>query len=1046
MRRRLVATLLSLFMVIGMLPMHLYADYATQFVFCGNYYAAQPGQNEYYLSYNPTANQYHRFSEVGVNDNWQVAFMLDDENREYTMVLRNLSCDLGSYRLLEMWSVTQSDKITLKCIGDNVITASRFIDGSINITIIGEDTEGKNASLKLVPPADATDDIYPIDVHGLTIDNIDLEATAKNNAGVIQSNEAGLVINNSNLKLKSDGPDDQFCSGIQETFGPLTITNSTIDIITGDSSITPTTEGQEDFAIECLDADISNSKISIEMNTPGEKSYGLSKTSLLGCADDRTTLNAEGSEISVKIADGSVCAYGIKNDTINAVDSKLTVDIGSALSEINGISCREMNATDGTDVDVTVGNASQAYALIVDSNPEDSVLPNLCIKESTVTATCGSITSELNGMICAISDNGECSITQSTIEANTYGKSPAVAYGMLLIGNDIDFEDSAVNVNVVAPDSSVQTLGIGFTDIPSFDGENSVNINCSCNNAANTFGIQFSCQRDLDFFMFSDLGEFNITSTGYGIDFIESEVEEFLIGDHASYCFDCGADIILGNVIARTYPGYRGVICAGDNKASAAPVDAGDLTGISSDKYFTVNPTHIFSDCMDYTCDYDGCNYERSDPGHQYEAGSDVCSECGYIKKIEISGLDAPVATKALDTEISNSSPNEVFAYLEWDTEDKNADYDTVYTVTVNVKIDVNSSIDDNTTCILDGNEVELTEKLLENNLYYVKKTFDKTAEAPSPTPTNGPTPTEPPTTPTPTEPPTTPTPTEPPMTPTPTEPPMTPTPTEAPTTPTPTPKPTATIAPTPTPKLGVGDFVTRCYRVALSREPDPAGYEYWVDSLNNGQACGAQVGYGFIFSSEYIEKNTSNEQYVNDLYAMYFGRKPDEGGFKYWLDQLNDGVTREEVFAGFANSQEFYNLCMDYGVVSGMYLVGVPNDMQGGINCFVARLYKVCLNRLPDITGQAGWVLKLRNGEVSGSTCAYGFVFSPEFMNLGLNDTDFVCYMYRAFFGREADEEGLEYWVSRLQDGTDTREDVFRGFSGSLEFMNLCAGYGIEV
>ncbi|MCQ2533797.1 MAG: DUF4214 domain-containing protein [Clostridia bacterium] len=263
---------------------------------------------------------------------------------------------------------------------------------------------------------------------------------------------------------------------------------------------------------------------------------------------------------------------------------------------------------------------------------------------------------------------------------------------------------------------------------------------------------------------------------------------------------------------------------------------------------------------------------------------------------------------------------------------------------------------------------------------------------------------------------------------------------------PTLTPAPTAapTSAPTTAPELNVGDFINRCYSVALGRSADEAGYNYWVDNLNNGQACGAQVGYGFIFSQEYINKNRSDKEFVTDMYAMYFGREADADGFNYWVSLLESGLTREDIMAGFANSEEFYNLCNKYGVVCGTYLVGVPNDVQGGVNCFVARLYKVCLNRLPDMGGQAGWVLKLMNGEVSGTSAAYGFVFSPEFIGKNPSNEDFVNYMYAAFFGREADEAGFNAWVDVLNGG-GSYEDVFNGFTGSAEFFNLCASYGIQ-
>ncbi|MCQ2533775.1 MAG: DUF4214 domain-containing protein [Clostridia bacterium] len=258
-----------------------------------------------------------------------------------------------------------------------------------------------------------------------------------------------------------------------------------------------------------------------------------------------------------------------------------------------------------------------------------------------------------------------------------------------------------------------------------------------------------------------------------------------------------------------------------------------------------------------------------------------------------------------------------------------------------------------------------------------------------------------------------------------------------------PTLAPTSTPSNAPSSSKSVSDFVTRCYSVALSRKPDDEGFKYWVDSLTGGAACGAQVGYGFIFSGEYINKNRSDEDFVRDLYSMYFGRTPDADGFNYWVGLLASGITREEVFAGFANSLEFYNLCFEYGVVAGVYLTGIPNDQQGGVNCFVARLYKVCLNRLPDMGGHAGWVLQLMEGKVTGTSLSFGFVFSPEFMGQGMTNEEFVAYMYRAFFGREPDIEGFNSWVTKLNKGA-SYEEVFQGFSGSAEFYNLCSTFGI--
>ena len=248
-----------------------------------------------------------------------------------------------------------------------------------------------------------------------------------------------------------------------------------------------------------------------------------------------------------------------------------------------------------------------------------------------------------------------------------------------------------------------------------------------------------------------------------------------------------------------------------------------------------------------------------------------------------------------------------------------------------------------------------------------------------------------------------------------------------------------------PSPAMDVGDFVTRCYNVALGRNPETNGFNNYVNNLEAGKACGGQVAHNFIFSQEYINKNKSNEAFVDDLYQMFFDRSRGAGEGQAWINELDAGVKdREQVFNGFVNSQEYFNLCKEYGITAGYYVSGVASSKQGGVNCFVERLYEVCLGRRSDIGGQKTWASGLMAGTVTGSSCVHGFLFSAEFTNKNLNDFDFVAYTYRAFFGREADVEGLTTWMNYLGNG-GTREGVFNGFVGSQEFKNLCSSYGIN-
>ena len=103
----------------------------------------------------------------------------------------------------------------------------------------------------------------------------------------------------------------------------------------------------------------------------------------------------------------------------------------------------------------------------------------------------------------------------------------------------------------------------------------------------------------------------------------------------------------------------------------------------------------------------------------------------------------------------------------------------------------------------------------------------------------------------------------------------------------------------------GVDDFIGRCYKVTLGRDADSDGYAYWRDILVNRKQDGSVVAHGFMFSPEYIDKNTPNEQYVKDLYMLFMGREPEQSGYDYWCEKMANGETREQIFAGFANSKE---------------------------------------------------------------------------------------------------------------------------------------------
>jgi hypothetical protein len=113
-----------------------------------------------------------------------------------------------------------------------------------------------------------------------------------------------------------------------------------------------------------------------------------------------------------------------------------------------------------------------------------------------------------------------------------------------------------------------------------------------------------------------------------------------------------------------------------------------------------------------------------------------------------------------------------------------------------------------------------------------------------------------------------------------------------------------------------IRDFVTRFYQECLDRDPDPSGLEGWSIALVNHDLVGADVAEGFIYSPEFLEKNTTNAEYLNILYRAFFNREPDPAGWNGWLSVLNTGTDRGYVLDGFLYSIEFDELCHAYDIL----------------------------------------------------------------------------------------------------------------------------------
>lgn len=250
----------------------------------------------------------------------------------------------------------------------------------------------------------------------------------------------------------------------------------------------------------------------------------------------------------------------------------------------------------------------------------------------------------------------------------------------------------------------------------------------------------------------------------------------------------------------------------------------------------------------------------------------------------------------------------------------------------------------------------------------------------------------------------------------------------------------------TPTNKANnIEAFVARFYKYILNREPDSKGLSEWTSNLKSGKEQGAQVGVGFIQSPEFIQRNLSNEQYIKVLYKTFFDREADSAGLNSWLSVMNEGLTRMQVYRGFAESNEFTKLCDNYGIKRGNVILTAPMDKNEGVTKFIYRCYKLCLNRTPDEAGLNQWCDAILSGKNTAKVAAHGFVFSEEHKSQKSSNTEYIQMLYRLFLDREADKAGLDSWNNALSSQGKSRLQVFEGFADSKEFKDLCDKYGIN-
>ncbi len=112
--------------------------------------------------------------------------------------------------------------------------------------------------------------------------------------------------------------------------------------------------------------------------------------------------------------------------------------------------------------------------------------------------------------------------------------------------------------------------------------------------------------------------------------------------------------------------------------------------------------------------------------------------------------------------------------------------------------------------------------------------------------------------------------------------------------------------------------FAERLYTKCLGRDAESDGLKFWSLGLTNLELTGKQAAHEFFFSKEFNDHNFDNKELLTRMYRTFMGREPDTDGMNYWLGEMSNGMTKEQVFDCFVNSAEFTQICKDYAIDRG--------------------------------------------------------------------------------------------------------------------------------
>ncbi|MEX2559756.1 MAG: ELWxxDGT repeat protein [Pirellulales bacterium] len=183
---------------------------------------------------------------------------------------------------------------------------------------------------------------------------------------------------------------------------------------------------------------------------------------------------------------------------------------------------------------------------------------------------------------------------------------------------------------------------------------------------------------------------------------------------------------------------------------------------------------------------------------------------------------------------------------------------------------------------------------------------------------------------------------------------------------------------------------VSSLYEDLLGRGASDGEVIDWTGRLDDATFRG--VAGEFLASREYVQN------VVQELFESLLDRPADPGGLDFWTGQLLGGTPADTVRALIVASEEYFA------------------QHASAREDFVVGLYEDLLERAPGEEEVAFWRTTLEQGATRDAV-AQGFLASAEFRALLIQE------WYRDYLYREADEAGVDHWLSVMNTSQAQRQ-----------------------